>query len=472
MFGAAVAADRHRVRREATNFVQLSFDAAREALASGDVSRSLLRLAEAQTRIDASDVANPASVEKVAAFHHEATRYEKFVLLCETGRQHQYATEPWISDVNEALALYDVMNNSSWLAGLRKSALPESHVARVSDRVYEMLLQRADDLIRWEDKLPEQGRGQQLDEQCQQALDCLEKAASFHTPSRGYYWLLANCAQIQHEPDREMDLRKTALATPPHSAAELFYMNRDHNWGSVSTYQGHPEYPFEQNYKDHREMLRFDPRYFNGLHYMGLRLYGEGRYQESLVAWYGCLALRPDDFFSLLFRSRTHRQLKQYDEALFDANTVIDKFPDIVDGWTLRGLCYASLKQFDRAIQDFDKAIEVEKSIGGYGLEHPLQALAWVLSTAPDEQVRDGKRAVGLALKACDLTQNQIAEMVDTLAAAYAETGNFELAVSSSEKALELATDETPRTELQQTPRTELQQHLDSFRQQKPWRQE
>jgi tetratricopeptide (TPR) repeat protein len=458
-----MAADRQRQIREATSFVQHSIDAAHTALAADDIELALQRLSEAQTRIDASDVTSPVIIEKVAALQNEATRYGKFLQLCEEGRQHQYETEPWIPAVGEALALYDVMENPAWLATLRQSALPEPHLARVSDQVYEMLLQKADDLVRWESHWPVTGRRQRLEEQCKQALVCLKKAVSFHAPSRGYYWLLANCAQIQHDPERERDLRKTALKTPPHSAAELFYINRDHLWGSVSHHEGYPDYPFEQNLKDHREMLRFDPSYFNGLHYMGLRLNGEGRYREALVAWYGCLALRPGDFFSLCFRSRTHWRLKQYDEALIGANTVIDKFPDVIDGWTLRGLSYAGLKQFDKATSDLAKAIEVEKSVGGFGLEHPLQALAWVLATAPDDQVRDGARAVGLATKACALTEHKNAVMIDTLGAAYAESGDFESAVKSSEKAIELATDEAQRAE--------LKQHLESFRQQKPWRE-
>jgi serine/threonine protein kinase len=70
-----------------------------------------------------------------------------------------------------------------------------------------------------------------------------------------------------------------------------------------------------------------------------------------------------------------------------------------------------------------------------------FNAAAWLLATSPREAVRNGKRAVELATKACELTEYKNPSIVDTLAAAYAETGDFDSAVKWSEKSLELAKD-------------------------------
>ncbi len=68
-----------------------------------------------------------------------------------------------------------------------------------------------------------------------------------------------------------------------------------------------------------------------------------------------------------------------------------------------------------------------------------LDELAWLLATNPDSQVRDGAEAVRLAEHACDLTERKIPALLDTLAAAYAEVGDFPRAISAAEEALNRA---------------------------------
>ncbi len=62
--------------------------------------------------------------------------------------------------------------------------------------------------------------------------------------------------------------------------------------------------------------------------------------------------------------------------------------------------------------------------------------LAWLLATCPDARVRDGRRAVSLARHALELARAH-PDLPETLAAAYAEAGNFELAVHWRTEALE-----------------------------------
>ncbi|HEV2693624.1 MAG TPA: acyltransferase family protein [Verrucomicrobiae bacterium] len=65
--------------------------------------------------------------------------------------------------------------------------------------------------------------------------------------------------------------------------------------------------------------------------------------------------------------------------------------------------------------------------------------LAWSLATNPDASKRNGARAVELAESACQQTQYQEIVMVGTLAAAYAEAGRFEDAITATQRACGLA---------------------------------
>jgi len=68
-----------------------------------------------------------------------------------------------------------------------------------------------------------------------------------------------------------------------------------------------------------------------------------------------------------------------------------------------------------------------------------LNNLAWTLATHPDDRVRRGAEAVSLAERACALTRWEQPALIGTLAAAYAEAGRFNDAITTAEKAKALA---------------------------------
>ena len=89
--------------------------------------------------------------------------------------------------------------------------------------------------------------------------------------------------------------------------------------------------------------------------------------------------------------------------------------------------------------------------------------LAWVLSTTRFDELRDGSAALASAQRATELARS--ANTLDTLAAAYAETGDFDHAVVTQREALAIIDAEhAPR-------RAEFERHLDSYLQRKPWRE-
>jgi tetratricopeptide (TPR) repeat protein len=68
-----------------------------------------------------------------------------------------------------------------------------------------------------------------------------------------------------------------------------------------------------------------------------------------------------------------------------------------------------------------------------------LNNLAWLLSTCADARIRNGAQAVNYAKRACELTHDRQVTAIGTLAAAYAEAGQFDEAVATAQKACALA---------------------------------
>ena len=93
-----------------------------------------------------------------------------------------------------------------------------------------------------------------------------------------------------------------------------------------------------------------------------------------------------------------------------------------------------------------------------------LNNLAWLLATCPDMRVRDGTQAVGLAERACKLTQYRQTIMVGTLAAAYAEAGRYDDAMAAAQKACALAEKSGEQDLLKRN-----QELLELYRQRQPY---
>jgi tetratricopeptide (TPR) repeat protein len=154
-------------------------------------------------------------------------------------------------------------------------------------------------------------------------------------------------------------------------------------------------------------------------------------------------------------------------------SNLLEEIPENVSALRSRGDAWLSVGDHAKAIADYESAIA---AIGKVTLESSTESeideaaglynnLAWVLATSPKDDVRSGSRSVELAELSAGLTKYEAPHILSTLAAAYAENGDFENARKWAEKAVELAVDEG-HNQLQQ-----LQQELDAYKENKPWRE-
>jgi tetratricopeptide (TPR) repeat protein len=130
---------------------------------------------------------------------------------------------------------------------------------------------------------------------------------------------------------------------------------------------------------------------------------------------------------------------------------------------------YAKLHQLLLSLIKASDGLERLRAIAADAPDSPrmLDEIAWLLATYPDSKSRDGTEAVRLAERACALSDRRVPAFLDTLAAAYAEAGDFPRAVAAGEEALNRgrATDDVDAVKLSENILASLRANL-------PYRQE
>lgn len=190
----------------------------------------------------------------------------------------------------------------------------------------------------------------------------------------------------------------------------------------------------------------------------------EKRYADAIVDMERLVQANPENRMLLLQLGSFYQMDNRPKKALRIADRMVKADPSDWQALRLRGDIQLALGNHAQAIEDYNAAIEnISKDEDDYS--GVLNNLSWVLSTSPDDSVRNGTRALELALKACELTKYSEPHILSTLAAAYAEAQQFDKAKEWATKAVELGRQEG-HGQLEQ-----LEQELKSYDEGKPWRE-
>ncbi len=245
--------------------------------------------------------------------------------------------------------------------------------------------------------------------------------------------------------------------------------------------------------EDYDAALKIDPQNKVVLGNRARALTMVGLFDEAIASANAVIEKDPDDTIALFSRGVARQAIGQLEAALSDLDAAIASDPDHGEMRYFlycRGSIRAMLDRHELAIEDFDKSIALgpnptvylgrgrsHQELGDYEkavedwrraieanpqLIDAYNALAWGLATWPDDSIRDGAEAVELARYGCELSDWKDGLVIDTLAAAYAETGNFESAVKYEEQAIGLL--------LYSEQVVEARKRLELFKSGKPYR--
>ena len=123
---------------------------------------------------------------------------------------------------------------------------------------------------------------------------------------------------------------------------------------------------------------------------------------------------------------------------------------------------YEKNGKHERAIADFKQAMTIDPKYA-----RAYQNLAWLQATCPDGKYRNGGKAVEIATKAYQLSNGKSWRYLDTLAAAYAQNGDFENATLWQAKTIEMALTDKSLTE---EGKEELRFRMELYRKGRPYR--
>jgi tetratricopeptide (TPR) repeat protein len=216
----------------------------------------------------------------------------------------------------------------------------------------------------------------------------------------------------------------------------------------------------DQALKDCSEAVRLDPKSSSWLNNRGLVLKDQGKFDQAIRDFDQAIRIDPKNALAYNNRGLAYTDQGKYDRAVQDFGEAVRLDPKFSTAYSNRAIALAAQKEYGRAIRDYEEAIKADPEN-----VLPYNNLAYLLATCPEDKYRDGKRAVASARRACELTGWKDPGLIDTLAVAHAEAGQYEEAVKWVKKAMESSA-KFSKEEMEQ-----LKKQLALFQEGKPYRE-
>jgi tetratricopeptide (TPR) repeat protein len=213
----------------------------------------------------------------------------------------------------------------------------------------------------------------------------------------------------------------------------------------------------EKALADVDRLLKLAPGLTEGIRLRAAILTGSGKFAEAAAELERLHRAAPADEEVAMQTALLYNAAKKPHKALAMFNKMLAESPSNLNALRGRADALLSLGKQTEAIADYERVLALDPKD-----TEVLNNFAWVLATSPDEKLRNGKRALDLATRSAELTSYKQAHILSTLAAAYAELGDFDSARKWSQKSVDVG-----KADLKE----ELRKELKSYQENKPWRE-
>jgi tetratricopeptide (TPR) repeat protein len=175
--------------------------------------------------------------------------------------------------------------------------------------------------------------------------------------------------------------------------------------------------------------LQENPNLVKALNGRGFVRQRMGEHEQAVSDFTKALEIDPD--YHLAFHNRGISRFYQarYDEAIGDFTRALELNSKMDLSFFNRGTAWLYKGNYEQAVSDYFKTLELNPES-----HRAMNQLAWIFATCPLKEYRNSRMALGFAKKA--LLVKIEPGLFDTLAAAYAEDGNFEKAIETQKMAI------------------------------------
>ena len=266
--------------------------------------------------------------------------------------------------------------------------------------------------------LAQRGRLEEAVAQYRKSLELQPNAAATH------YGLGATLA-MQGRLDEALSQYRKVLQIDPNSAESYYGL------GAALAMQGR----LDEAMAHYQRALQIDPNSAEAHDGAGRILAARGRLDEARAHYQRAVELQPNNATVHGNFGNVLAAQGRLDEAMEHYQRALALQPNFALAHNNLAKILAARGQFPAALAHYRKALEIQP-----GDPMLARSLAWLLATCPVASLRNGDEALTLAERANRLSGGNRPNVLDALAAAYAEAGWFPEALATARKALELAT--------------------------------